>query len=253
MEYRTLGATGTAVSTIALGTMDFGSLTAEKEAHAILDAFLEAGGNLIDTSNVYNDGLVEEILGRWFADRPKDLTERVVLATKGRFSHAADVNAAGLSRRSLTRALDGSLRRLGRDRVDLYQLHAWDPITLIEEALSFLDDTVHAGKVSYVGLSNFTGWQLQLTLSTAQRMGVTLPVTLQQQYACCCGRANGRSFRLRCTTPSVFVVVAAGGRVPLRKIPTRHGPPAATPAPDLPTRCTSGSRRSTRTRIATGP
>jgi aryl-alcohol dehydrogenase-like predicted oxidoreductase len=183
MEHRTLGPTGTAVATIALGTMDFGSLTPEADAHAILDAYLDAGGNFIDTSNVYNGGLVEEILGRWFADRPSDVTDRVVLTTKGRFSPDPDINAVGSSRRGLRRSLDGSLRRLGRDHVDLYQLHAWDPITPIEETLSFLDDAVHAGKINYVGLSNFTGWQLQLTLSTAKQMGVALPVTIQQQYS----------------------------------------------------------------------
>jgi aryl-alcohol dehydrogenase-like predicted oxidoreductase len=183
MDHRTLGSTGTAVSTIALGTMDFGSLTPEDDAHAILDAYLDAGGNFVDTSNVYNGGLVEEILGRWFATRPGDVTDRVVLTTKGRFSPDPDVNAVGSSRRGLRRSLDGSLRRLRRDHVDLYQLHAWDPITPIEETLAFLDDAVHAGKVNHIGLSNFTGWQLQLTVSTAQQMGVALPVTIQQQYS----------------------------------------------------------------------
>jgi aryl-alcohol dehydrogenase-like predicted oxidoreductase len=183
MEYRTLGYTGLAVSRIALGTMYFGSETPEAEAFAIIDAFVEAGGNLIDTSNVYVGGLVEEIIGRWFAARPRDVTDRVVLTTKGRFSTDPDVNAPGLSRRGLSRALDGSLRRLGRETVDLYQLHAWDPLTPVEETLSFLDAAVRAGKIHYIGLSNFTGWQLQLMVSTARAMGVPLPVTLQQQYS----------------------------------------------------------------------
>jgi aryl-alcohol dehydrogenase (NADP+) len=183
MEYRTLGRSGTAVSRLALGTMYFGSETPEQEAFAILDAFLDAGGNLIDTSNVYAGGLVEEILGRWFAARPAAVTDQVVLATKGRFSPEPDINAVGLSRRALGRALEGSLRRLGRDEVDLYQLHAWDPITPVEETLSFLDGAVRAGKIRYVGLSNFTGWQLQLMVSTARQMGVQIPVTLQQQYS----------------------------------------------------------------------
>lgn len=183
MQYRTLGHSGTAVSALALGTMDFGSLTSDDVAYDILDAYVDAGGNFVDTSNVYNGGLVEEILGRWFASRPAEVTDRVVLTTKGRFSVDPDVNAVGSSRRALGRALDGSLRRLGRDHVDLYQLHAWDPITPIEETLSFLDSAVKAGKTLYVGLSNFTGWQLQLTVSTAKAMGVELPVTLQQQYS----------------------------------------------------------------------
>ncbi len=93
-----------------------------------------------------------------------------------------DVNGQGLARRHLRRCLHDSLRRLGRDSVDLYQLHGWDGITPVEEALSFLDDAVHAGEINYIGLSNFTGWQLQLMLSTAEAMGVQVPVTLQVQY-----------------------------------------------------------------------
>ncbi|MFF3332858.1 aldo/keto reductase [Streptomyces sp. NPDC002888] len=183
MEYRKLGNTGTAISRIAFGTMYFGVHTPEDEAFALLDAFVDAGGNLVDTSNVYGGGSSEEIIGRWFASRPSDVTDRVVLATKGRYGTGTDVNSLGSTRRRLRRSLDGSLRRLGRDHVDLYQIHAWDPLTPIEETLSFLDDAVHAGKINYLGLSNFTGWQLQLTLSTAQQMGTHVPVTLQQQYS----------------------------------------------------------------------
>jgi aryl-alcohol dehydrogenase-like predicted oxidoreductase len=184
MEYRKLGSTGTAVSRIALGTMDFGSITPQEQAFEILDAFMDAGGNLIDTSNVYNGGLVEEILGRWLSSRPSEVTDRVVLASKGRFGPSdPDVNGLGLSRRSLSRSLDGSLRRLGRETIDLYQLHGWDPLTPVEETVAFLADAVRAGKVNYVGLSNFTGWQLQLIVSTARAMGAPIPVTLQQQYS----------------------------------------------------------------------
>jgi aryl-alcohol dehydrogenase-like predicted oxidoreductase len=183
MQYRTLGKSGTAVSTVALGTMDFGSLTSEEDAHAVLDAFLDAGGNFVDTSNVYNAGVSEEIIGRWFASRPSSTTDGVVLTTKGRFSPDTDVNAAGLSRRALRRDLDGSLTRLGRDHVDLFQLHAWDPITPVKETISFLDDAIRAGKTNYIGLSNFTGWQLQLFISTAQAMGAELPLTIQSQYS----------------------------------------------------------------------
>ncbi|MEA2323868.1 MAG: hypothetical protein QOD81_3718 [Solirubrobacteraceae bacterium] len=123
------------------------------------------------------------MIGRWFASRPAEVTERVVLATKARFGTGPDVNEVGSSRRNLDRALSASLRRLGRDQVDLYQLHGWDPLTPIEETLGFLDDAVHAGKINYIGLSNFTGWQMQLTLSTAKAMGAQVPVTLQQQYS----------------------------------------------------------------------
>ena len=183
MKYRNLPGTGTSVSNLALGTMGFGTETDETEAFAILDRFVEANGNLVDTANVYGGGLSEEVLGRWFASRPADVTDRVVLATKARFGTGPDTNEAGSSRRNLDRALTASLRRLGRDNVDLYQLHGWDPLTPIEETLGFLDDAVHAGKINYIGLSNFTGWQMQLTLSTAKAMGLQVPVTLQPQYS----------------------------------------------------------------------
>lgn len=183
MKYRKLGSTGIAVSTLALGTMYFGDETNEETAFAILDAFIEAGGNLIDTADVYVHGASEQIIGRWLANRPKDVTDRVVLATKGRVAVSPDVNAAGLSRRHLHRALDASLLRLGVDTIDLYQLHASDMHTPVEETLSFLDDAVRAGKIHYVGLSNFTGWQLQLVVSTAKALGLNAPVSLQQQYS----------------------------------------------------------------------
>ena len=186
MKYRTLAGSGTSVSNLALGAMGFGTETEEKEAFAILDRFVEADGNLVDTANVYGAGASEELLGRWFADRPTDLTDRVVLATKARFGTGPDVNENGTGRRNLDRALTASLRRLGRDNVDLYQMHGWDPLTPVEETLGFLDDAVHAGKIQYVGLSNFTGWQLQLTLSTAAALGLQIPVTLQQQYSLVC-------------------------------------------------------------------
>jgi aryl-alcohol dehydrogenase-like predicted oxidoreductase len=105
-----------------------------------------------------------------------------VLASKARFGTGPDVNETGTGRRNLDRALTASLRRLGLEQVDLYQMHGWDPITPIDETLHFLDDAVRAGKINYIGLSNFTGWQMQLTLSTAAALGLQLPVTLQPQY-----------------------------------------------------------------------
>jgi aryl-alcohol dehydrogenase-like predicted oxidoreductase len=183
MLHRKLGNTGIAVGKIALGTMYFGSETPEEDAFAILDAFVEADGNLIDTADVYVGGASEQIIGRWFAARPRDITDRVVLATKGRVARGPDVNAVGLSRRHLHRALDASLGRLGLETIDLYQLHASDMHTPVEETLSFLDEAVKAGKIHYIGLSNFTGWQLQLIISTAKAMGLQVPVTLQPQYS----------------------------------------------------------------------
>ena len=190
MEYRTLGHSGCAVSTLCLGTMTFGNETDEAGAHAQLDQFVEAGGTLVDTADVYSRGVSEEIIGRWYADRPADFTEGVVLATKGRFgmgpstgSGQADPNALGLSTRHLTRALDASLRRLGLDRVDLYQVHAYDPHTPLEETLRTLDGFIRAGKINYYGLSNFTGWQLTKAVHLARDLGVAQPVTLQPQYS----------------------------------------------------------------------
>jgi len=165
MDYRLLGSSGCAVSALSLGTMTFGTETDEAGAHAQLDRFLEAGGTLVDTADVYSAGASEEIVGRWLAARPRDVTDRVVLATKGRFPTAAEPNGQGLSRRHLTRALDDSLRRLGVDAVDLYQVHSWDPLTPVEETVRTLDSFVRAGKVRYVGLSNYTGWQVQKVVS----------------------------------------------------------------------------------------
>jgi aryl-alcohol dehydrogenase-like predicted oxidoreductase len=182
MEYRTLGSSGTVVSTYCLGTMTFGAETDDDAAHEQLDLFLESGGTLVDTADVYSRGASEEIIGRWLDDRPSDVVDRVVLATKGRFAMGGDPNALGSSRRHLQRALDASLRRLRVDTIDLYQLHGWDPLTPVEETLGFFDDAVRAGKVRHAGLSNFAGWQVQKTVDTADVRRLPRPVTLQPQY-----------------------------------------------------------------------
>jgi len=185
MDYRTLGHSGCAVSSLCLGTMTFGVETDEPGAHQQLGRFIEAGGNLVDTADVYGDGRSEEIIGRWFASRPADVTEPVVLATKGRFArgHDQSPNGAGLSARHLTRALDASLQRLGLESVDLYQVHAYDPLTPLEETLRTLDQFMRAGKIHYYGLSNFTGWQLTKAVHLARALNVAEPVTLQPQYS----------------------------------------------------------------------
>jgi aryl-alcohol dehydrogenase-like predicted oxidoreductase len=185
MDYRTLGNSGCAVSSLSLGTMTFGAETDEPVAHQQLDRFIEAGGTLVDTADVYGDGRSEEIIGRWFARRPADLTAPAVLATKGRFHFSGDnsPNGAGLSARHLTRALDASLRRLGLEMVDLYQVHAFDPLTPMEETLRTLDQFVRSGKIRYYGLSNFTGWQLTKAVYLARALDVAGPVTLQPQYS----------------------------------------------------------------------
>jgi aryl-alcohol dehydrogenase-like predicted oxidoreductase len=183
MDYRTLGRSGCAVSNLALGTMTFGAETGELDAHRQLDQFVSAGGTLVDTADVYGSGASEQIIGRWLASRPADVTQRVVLATKGRFPMGDSPNGVGLSAVHLTRALDGSLRRLGVDAVDLYQLHAFDPWTPLEETLRTLGGFVQAGKIRYYGLSNFTGWQLTKAVHLAQALNVPGPVTLQPQYS----------------------------------------------------------------------
>jgi aryl-alcohol dehydrogenase-like predicted oxidoreductase len=183
MEYRTLGRSGCAVSKLCLGTMTFGAETDEAGSHAQLDRFVEAGGTLVDTADVYSSGVSEEIIGRWLANRPPDMTEAVVLATKARFATDKLPNGNGLSARHLTRALDASLRRLGRDAVDLYQVHAYDPWTPLEETLRTLDGFTRAGKIHYYGLSNFTAWQLTKAVHLARVLNIAAPVTLQPQYS----------------------------------------------------------------------
>src|SRR3954453_12927747 len=182
MQLRTLGRSGCAVSALALGTMTFGNESDEAVSHAQLDAFFAAGGNLIDTADVYTRGMSEEIIGRWLARQPREVRSRAVLATKGRFAMGDGPNDLGLSRRHLREALEASLRRLGVEHIDLYQVHAFDPLTPLDETLRFLDDAVTAGKISYVGLSNYTGWQVQKVVDRAEFRGWARPVTLQPQY-----------------------------------------------------------------------
>src|SRR4051795_2961262 len=135
MEYRNLGRSGCVVSSFALGTMTFGNETDQAGAHAQLDAFVAAGGTLIDTADVYTRGVSEEMFGRWSGPR-----DDIVLATKARFAMGDGRNDAGLSRLHLTRALDASLKRLQTDRIDLYQVHAFDPVTPLEETFRCVDD-----------------------------------------------------------------------------------------------------------------
>jgi len=181
MQHRTLGNSGAIVSTFALGTMTFGAEADQATSHAILDDYVAAGGNFVDTADVYGTGVSEEIVGSWLAAHPTD-SQQVVLATKGRFPMGDGPNDLGTSRRHLGRALDASLRRLGVEQIDLYQMHAWDAVTPLEETLRFLDDAVRSGKIVYYGFSNFLGWQLTKAVHVARANGFTAPVTLQPQY-----------------------------------------------------------------------
>lgn len=182
MDYRKLGPSGTIVSVHCLGTMTFGSEADEATSFRLLDDFVAAGGNFIDTADVYSAGVSEEIVGRWLKARPTEARQMVV-ATKGRFPMGPGPNDVGLSRRHLGDALDASLRRLGLEHVDLYQMHAWDALTPIEETLRFLDDAVSAGKIAYYGFSNYVGWHIAKAAEIAKARGYSRPVTLQPQYS----------------------------------------------------------------------
>ena len=180
MRFRTLGGSGTLVSEFCLGTMTFGVESDEPEAHRMLDAFAEAGGNFIDTADTYGGGRAEEMIGRWLARHGH--RDDFVIATKVRFRMGDDPNEIGLSREWIRREVENSLRRLQVDYVDLYQAHCWDPLTPLEETLSAFDELVRAGTIRYVGLSNFAGWQLQKAVLLARVNGWAPVVTLQPQY-----------------------------------------------------------------------
>jgi aryl-alcohol dehydrogenase-like predicted oxidoreductase len=183
MEYRYLGKTGLKVSELCLGAMTFGRETDEKDSKRIMDRFVEAGGNFIDTANVYGRGRSEEIIGTWLKNQDR---QSVVLATKGRFPMGEGPNDTGVSRKYLLHQIDESLKRLGTDYVDLYQVHCWDRGTELEETLETLDSLVKAGKVRYIGASNYTGWQLQKALDIQHARGWEPFRCLQPQYSLLC-------------------------------------------------------------------
>lgn len=182
MDYRKLGPSGAVVSTLCLGTMTFGAEADEPTSHQLMDGYFAAGGNFVDTADVYSAGASEEIVGRWLKAHPTEARQAVV-ATKGRFPMGPGPNDLGLSRRHLHHALHASLRRLGVEQIDLYQMHAWDALTPIEETLRFLDDAVRAGKIAYYGFSNYVGWHIAKASEIAKARGYARPVTLQPQYS----------------------------------------------------------------------
>lgn len=179
MEQRQLGTTGTRVSELCLGTMTFGREADERTSKAIVDRFLDAGGTFVDTANVYSQGASEEITGRALGKRRSE----VVLATKVRFPMGDGANDVGLSRRNIRLQVEASLRRLGTEWIDLYQVHCWDARTPLEETLSALNDLVHEGKVRYLGASNFAGWHLAKALGLAAAHGWEPFVCLQPEYS----------------------------------------------------------------------
>jgi aryl-alcohol dehydrogenase-like predicted oxidoreductase len=179
MQQRYLGATGLKVSELCLGAMTFGREADEATSRQMMDRFAEAGGTFIDTANVYSTGGSEEVVGRWLADHDR---EAFVVATKVRWPMGSGGNDRGLSRRHILAAVDASLRRLGTDYIDLYQVHAWDPGAPLEETLGTLDSLVTSGKVRYLGVSNFTGWQLQKAIDLSRQHGWEPFVCLQPLY-----------------------------------------------------------------------
>lgn len=179
MQYRKLGNSGAVVSAYCLGTMTFGAESDEATSIQLMDRYVEAGGNFIDTANVYSAGVSEEIVGRWLKHKPlRDL----VITTKGRFPMGDGPNHLGLSRKNLREALDASLARLQVEHIDLYQMHAFDALTPLDETLRFLDDAISSGKIGYYGFSNFLGWQLTKAVWLAKTNAYQPPVTLQPQY-----------------------------------------------------------------------
>jgi len=181
MQYRTLGRTGVQVSSLALGAMNFGAIgrTTQDEVTAIVDAALEAGINVIDTADWYSGGESEELVGKAIAGRRDD----VVLATKANMPMSDERNHQGSSRRWLVTAVDNSLRRLGVDHVDLYQIHRWDPRTSDEETLSALTDLQRAGKIRYFGSSTFPAYRIVQAQWTAREHHLSRYVTEQPSYS----------------------------------------------------------------------
>jgi aryl-alcohol dehydrogenase-like predicted oxidoreductase len=179
MNYRQMGRTGLRVSELCLGAMTFGRESTEEDSLKILDRFIDEGGNFIDTADVYSDGTSEEILGRWMKGKNRD---DLVLATKVRFSTGPGTNDIGLSRKHILSGIENSLRRLGTDYVDIYQIHKWDEDTPIEETLAALNSLVQAGKVRYLGASNVAGYQLQKAIDVSHANGWEPFTCLQPLY-----------------------------------------------------------------------
>ena len=179
MEQRFLGRTGLQVSELCLGTMTFGSETDEQIAVEMLDRFVAAGGTFIDTADAYGGGVSEEIVGRWLKGRQRD---DLVIATKVFHRTGPGPNDAGAGRKHIIAGVEASLRRLGTDYIDLYQMHVFDNVTPLEETLSTLDRLVTAGKVRFLGASSYSGWQLQKSLDLARQHHWEPYVCLQPLY-----------------------------------------------------------------------
>ncbi|HEY9167622.1 MAG TPA: aldo/keto reductase [Candidatus Kryptonia bacterium] len=187
MKTRFLGNTGVRVSEICFGAMTFGGKgywtnigqVGQKEADELVSMAIDSGVNFFDTADVYSEGLSEQILGKALGTRRNN----IVLATKVRGRTSPGPNDIGLSRKHVIESCNASLKRLGTDYIDLYQVHSFDPRTPLEETLRTLDDLVREGKVRYIGVSNFTGWQLMKALAISEKQNLERFVTLQAHYS----------------------------------------------------------------------
>lgn len=188
MDYRQLGRSGLKLSTLTLGTMTFGGQgafaktgnTDMKGAQRLIDMSLDAGVNSIDTADIYSAGVCEEIVGEALEGGRR---EKMILATKVRFpTGTKGPNERGLSRHHIIRACEASLKRLRTDHIDLYWCHEWDGLTPLEETLAAFDDLTRAGKIGYVGVSNFSGWHVMKAIATAEREGLIRPIAQQIHY-----------------------------------------------------------------------
>lgn len=189
MEFRRLGASGLKVPALSLGTATFGGLggiyaalgnSTMQEARRMVDICLDAGANMFDSADIYSAGAAETILGEAIKNRSRD---QLILSTKATFATGSGPNDVGSSRHHLIPAVDKALTRLGTDYIDLFQLHGFDAMTPIEEVLSTLDDLVRVGKIRYIGVSNFAGWQLMKSLAVADRYGYARYVAHQAHYS----------------------------------------------------------------------
>ncbi len=188
MEHRHLGGSGLKVPVLTLGTGTFGGSTpffeawggsGVEEATRLVDISLDAGLTMFDSADIYSRGMAEEVLGKAIAGR----RDKVLISTKGTFRFGRGPNDVGSSRHHLTRAVEGSLRRLGTDYIDLYQLHGFDAMTPIAEVVGTLDDLVRSGKIRYIGVSNFSGWHLMKSLAYADAHGLARYVAHQAYYS----------------------------------------------------------------------
>ncbi|KAK7095023.1 1-deoxyxylulose-5-phosphate synthase YajO-like [Littorina saxatilis] len=200
-QYVFLGKSGLRVSNICLGAMTFGESPGgspgqlgEASSHALINRYVEWGGNFIDTANIYGRGTSETIVGSWLAKQERD---RFVVATKVRGTmDPTNPNAVGLSRRHIIDSVEQSLQRLKTDYVDLLQTHNWDDATPLEETLLTMNDLVRSGKVRYVGASNLVGWQIQRIVDVNRHMGFNQYISLQQQYSLVCRESELEPFQV---------------------------------------------------------